>query len=451
MKTENELKQNNTPVAGGDFTLSGETIATETQVAPVETPKQEQEQEETTPVAGVHGVQKPIEISHKPKVGEPVTRPIIIAYDAARLLIKQSAIRHKREIERYIEAGGISVVFDKYNRVFNTFNAYTERFVFGLLCELDRQSENGLSEYINYVKQCKQENKPFEAKNKKIEATNKAIAKWNATHPNQQKTLLPLEPLPNDVPISTTRGSNGGHIAGYDLDRFTPDEWASIADLCQIERGEPFVVVDIPTFARDWFGIEDVQGKQYELFRRIISDLGKTDFVYLDNDKKEYLRTQLFTTWDGALHYTNEDEKKKYAVVKVNKLFLRHIGDKFLKAPENMLRIAQQFGGNMGIRLFLYFTQVRTDVLNQRGRRGRNAPIVKPCGVRELILETADEPDIVQRKWRKTENMLYEQLEMLKRENVLLDYTQREFNTDGMVTVTINPQPFTRKVEILNE
>ena len=404
--------------------LSGATWGTEQ--AEQEQPQQPEQAVENAPVI----------ITKKPRVGKPITKPLFIPYSLAELMIKKSAIRHKKEIERKMQDGKISFVLDSKGRVFNSFNNYAEIMVWGLFCELDRQTGNGLQQYMQVVTKWNKENRAIERENAKIDKQNRENQQWNAANPySKQKKIQSKMALIHPKPYRTTR-SSGFHIAGYDATQIEPQELALLQQRCNIQPNEPFVIIDIPQFCSDYLGI-NIKGEQYMFYRNILADIGKTDFVYID--ETGFHSTQLFVTHTDILTYS----QKAYTVIRVNPMFFNGLQDRYFKLSENVLSITKQLGGGFGLRLYFKFLE------EYRKNYKRRKPIVMHYDIKELICDVAEETDIQNRRWNALKNKLYKQLEMLKKENVLLDYTQEQFNSDGKITITINHNPFSRN--ILNE
>lgn len=399
MIEENEQRANKEQSAGG-FSYSGTTVEQTTQ---------EQGTQVDEPVRGCHGLEDAPQgdktRTFKPKPsGQPAGAVPLLVPQTTVGLMQKNIVETPAELQQLQVAlrDGVGIYYNAETGEWgNLLNANPARAIMGIICEFSRQSES-IQDYFKYAQ---------------------GVAHANSKRGAQQQTI---------VPITNTR-KNGFPVLGYPKEKLTPDEQQLLIDL-KVQPHEPVCFLYLQDFVKNYFGI-DVQGAERARYLGYIFDVSNIRFAW--ERYGTIYTSQIFT----VVTKTTAVGKTLVLVKMISPVFYENIATEYLKLNQRTHTIQQQTKRLFEMRLYLFIV----DEWRKRhkfAQRKQNT-IRVAFDIKQLIEQCATQEELNKRKPKWLRKRMYDYLQTLVEQGVLLSFTHEEFNTDGVISLEIAKNPFT--------
>lgn len=338
----------------------------------------------------------------KPKPsGNPAgTAPLLVPQTTVGLMQK-NIVSTPAQLQQLHDAlrDGVGIYYNAETGEWgNLLNANPARALFGVICEFSRQSES-IQDYFKYVQGVTKENK-------------------------KSKT-------PQRIQSITAPRRGGFPVLGYPKEKLTADERELLIDL-KVKPGEPVCFLYLQDFVKSYFGI-DIQGAERGRYLGYIFDVSNIRFAW-EHDGFIYT-SQLFT----VVTKTNTSGKTLVLVKLTSPVFYENIATEFLKLNQHTHAIQRQTKRLFEMRLYLLIV----DEWRKRHKFGKQNRISMTRNIDELIEACATQEELNQRKPKLLQKRMYDYLQILVAQGVLLSFSHQEFNTDGIISIEIAKNPFT--------
>jgi len=294
---------------------------------------------------------------------------------------------------------GVGIFYDAETGVWgNSLNEYPARVLVGIITEFSRQSKE-IQTFLEFTKK-----------------------------PKGRKKQINIQP---DVKI-TTPGKSGFPALGYPKDTLTGDELGLLQKL-KVKPNEPVCFIYPQQFAKDYFGI-DIQGAQRARFVGYINQVCTQRFAW-EHDGETFTR-QLCE----MVTKTSASGRTCVLIKWLANEFYSDFANSYLKLNQNTHVIQQHATGLFEMRLYLHIVDEWKKRHNYGGKSRKN--IWKTYSQKELFELCATPEELAQRKTKQLQKRLYDFLQVLIEQGVLISYTHDEFNTDGKIGLEIARYPF---------